>query len=496
MTYIVAGKYDFNQEDSMETYCLTWSVHAQNLDTDMGEEWFVKHIKNHFPQRVMDRIEARDAIGIDNLIKILSELDGRNQIFGREKSNTYKYFKKDEDYKNKDKPMEHTNEKSPDHDKPRVPYKKGNYENKPAQVRQLETDPSFRKKGIKKENKDEEPLEGGDLSESEWDEISIEDDEWSSRTYDISSDDEELQDERLFQDLEEKENEISRDPMTSEDEVIIPESGENEEVKQPTNNREGEGNEDVTDMTINEGKDIGEIEVVKIDSENEEDSHMKEEYYNMGKAPRLDISIGGQRYTALIDSGAQVSAISQTINNDLRKLRSTVKTLPTPCQQLKGAFGQKSPMVKKQILLEFLIEGYTFEIPCLVIEKLSNEIILGFDFMVKYQCTINVGDGVIQTINPKAQLKIKKNNANPGIEHVAIIEKITVAEEGEEDSTDEQVNELSSESETEEEELNVENIWTRVNPEIIPLIKKNSKLFTRKLGKIKGFRHEIKNQTS
>lgn len=55
----------FGPEDYLENYCLTWSVHAQYFDNDMGEEWSVKHIENHFPQRVLT---------VDSLIKILAGL--------------------------------------------------------------------------------------------------------------------------------------------------------------------------------------------------------------------------------------------------------------------------------------------------------------------------------------------------------------------------------------------------------------------------------------
>ena len=102
----------------------------------------------------------------------------------------------------------------------------------------------------------------------------------------------------------------------------------------------------------------------------------------MSTCPYIRVCTAGKMYWSLLDSGSQVSGISENLYRQLIK-NGDVYELPVPNVQVAPAVGKRTVPVKKQILLRLKIgEGFCEHI-CLVIPFLTTAIILGHEFLGK-----------------------------------------------------------------------------------------------------------------
>jgi len=111
--------------------------------------------------------------------------------------------------------------------------------------------------------------------------------------------------------------------------------------------------------------------------------------------PEISIKLFNTPYSALLDSGASVSAISEnmfkTLKNDPSKHK--IPLLPLTGILLTTALSNKSVKINSQIYLTFFINDYeTFGI-FLIVPQLSTPLILGTDWLIE--------NGVIIDYNKK-----------------------------------------------------------------------------------------------
>jgi predicted aspartyl protease len=110
------------------------------------------------------------------------------------------------------------------------------------------------------------------------------------------------------------------------------------------------------------------------------------------KNPHKDIEFGEGRVSALIDTGAKHSCISE------RAYQSIVATgyeglhFPVQLQMTSISIGLCIP-VKTGVLLNFKIDGDDFQQTFLVVPKLSKEVILGADFLEENRIIIDFQEG-------------------------------------------------------------------------------------------------------
>jgi hypothetical protein len=90
-------------------------------------------------------------------------------------------------------------------------------------------------------------------------------------------------------------------------------------------------------------------------------------------------------FRALLDSGAQVSIISENVYEQLIINNGEYPTIPVSSTVLVSAFNSKSKRIKKQTLIEFVIgENDKYENAFLVAPKLVTPVILGSDFLYEH----------------------------------------------------------------------------------------------------------------
>lgn len=111
--------------------------------------------------------------------------------------------------------------------------------------------------------------------------------------------------------------------------------------------------------------------------------------------PHLAVTVMGNCFQALIDTGSQVTAISEELFNQL-EAKNKLYTLPVSNVIVIPAIGKKATTVKKQVLLEMVIDNQKLDYPCLVIPHLANQIILGNDWLLRNNVIINYNNRSIE----------------------------------------------------------------------------------------------------
>ena len=134
------------------------------------------------------------------------------------------------------------------------------------------------------------------------------------------------------------------------------------------------------------------------------------------KCPNIKIDINGITTLALIDSGSEVTAISEEFFELHEKLKNCPK-LPLNGKIVKGALGTKSTIVKFQILCLVKVGEITEEIIFLIIPKLGKNCILGYDTIKDMSMIIYSNEEIINFKKAGIPLKMvqpenQKTNEN------------------------------------------------------------------------------------
>lgn len=104
--------------------------------------------------------------------------------------------------------------------------------------------------------------------------------------------------------------------------------------------------------------------------------------------PFINISIGGEYHRALLDSGSEITCMSENFFNKMSK-DTEFRILPVTNMSVLVAIGAHRQRIKKQILLSCKIEQFEFDIVFYVISRLNESLILGNDWMTKYKVTLD-----------------------------------------------------------------------------------------------------------
>ncbi len=99
------------------------------------------------------------------------------------------------------------------------------------------------------------------------------------------------------------------------------------------------------------------------------------------KCPVIEFLTGNFNVRALVDTGSEVSAISKKFYSQLISERIPVPTLPTGKCFVVGIGKKKSKPIFMQALISLNFREVSFDVPCLVIEDLNYDVILGVDFL-------------------------------------------------------------------------------------------------------------------
>lgn len=91
----------------------------------------------------------------------------------------------------------------------------------------------------------------------------------------------------------------------------------------------------------------------------------------------------------LVDSGAEISAISSNYEDKIIRTTNTIPTLPLTGISVYNAIGNKAIKVKSQILLPITIKKKTIQVPFIVIPDLNEGGIIGNDFLETHRATVD-----------------------------------------------------------------------------------------------------------
>lgn len=108
------------------------------------------------------------------------------------------------------------------------------------------------------------------------------------------------------------------------------------------------------------------------------------------KTPTINACIADNPISILIDSGSDITCVSEQLWTLIRPQLSNPPILPVTGLHVEGAFGQKSQKITHQTLLPVTIDTKTYDVHVFIIKNLACEMILGCDWMTAQYAIINL----------------------------------------------------------------------------------------------------------
>nr|CAI5861741.1 unnamed protein product [Callosobruchus analis] len=140
--------------------------------------------------------------------------------------------------------------------------------------------------------------------------------------------------------------------------------------------------------------------------------------------PTVEATFGGVRVCCLVDSGSQVTGVSENFLKQLVRMDESIPRMPCKCVVLSGAIGNKSTVGREQVYLTFELGGREFEYCFLVIPGLVRNIILGCDWLRDNSLIINFSENALQgEFGGKIFSHLFNYEPSPGV-HISISEVI------------------------------------------------------------------------
>lgn len=113
--------------------------------------------------------------------------------------------------------------------------------------------------------------------------------------------------------------------------------------------------------------------------------------------PELLLCVHGKQVPCLLDSGAEVSCMSEGFYNELVAGGAKVPCIPVPKLRIIGATSKASPAVSLQAIVNVTGLGSPKLVAMLVIRGLSKPIILGADFLTQNKVKLDFGGWLVST---------------------------------------------------------------------------------------------------
>jgi hypothetical protein len=109
--------------------------------------------------------------------------------------------------------------------------------------------------------------------------------------------------------------------------------------------------------------------------------------------PHIRVTFGDFNFNIIIDTGSQVSVLSEEVYLKLKLRDEFLQELPVQSVVLISAFGSKTSRVKRQSLIPLKINGDEFENNFLICPQLVSPGLFGADFLYLYKFSIDLGAG-------------------------------------------------------------------------------------------------------
>lgn len=105
-------------------------------------------------------------------------------------------------------------------------------------------------------------------------------------------------------------------------------------------------------------------------------------------SPKMLIDIDDKEYEMMIDTGSEITCISEDLYNEFKKGKKIIE-LPVSNIAVYGAVGRKTTTIRKQIQLTIKVGDQEIQFPFLVVPGLSTKLIGGVDWQSKFKMSID-----------------------------------------------------------------------------------------------------------
>nr|CAH7765636.1 unnamed protein product [Callosobruchus chinensis] len=204
------------------------------------------------------------------------------------------------------------------------------------------------------------------------------------------------------------------------------------------------------------------------------------------ETPAILLEVGGEPLPALLDSGSEVTAISEKLYN---KLVGTLKfpVLPVTKVSISVATGNVKQRIKKQVLLPIVLSdiGKQIDIRCLVVSGLNCDILLGCDFLQKHNVVVDFKRSAASITIKEDKHLINFVSCNEVDTHINICKTVALVIKP---KVDEKHRYLDSDFSTKAEEAQAD---TEVKDQLRNLLEEHNDIFSECPGMAKSYVHRI-----
>jgi hypothetical protein len=107
------------------------------------------------------------------------------------------------------------------------------------------------------------------------------------------------------------------------------------------------------------------------------------------ECPRIFVRIGGVMTSAILDSGCELTLVSEELYNKIKQQGNQYLDLPAQHLTLVSAFNDKSRRIKRQAMIPIEIGTVTIDHVTLICPQLLTQAILGVDLFNCYEAVIS-----------------------------------------------------------------------------------------------------------
>lgn len=142
-------------------------------------------------------------------------------------------------------------------------------------------------------------------------------------------------------------------------------------------------------------------------NEAEDEEH---DFLRARRCPIINSTCEGIEARALIDTGSEVSAISEEFHLKLKKNLINLPELPISKCFVVGVGKKRSSPITRQVLLTLSLNLDHFDATCLIVKNLGYDVVLGVDFLKEYGGKIDFQTGTV-ILNPGKVIIFEENEA-------------------------------------------------------------------------------------
>jgi len=125
----------------------------------------------------------------------------------------------------------------------------------------------------------------------------------------------------------------------------------------------------------------------------------------------------------LVDSGAEISAISTDYEAAILKTDSSIPTLPLTGMIIHNGTGDKAIKVNRQLLIPMSVNNKIIQTSFIIVPSLNEGMIIGNDFLEAYNAKIDFGKKTVTIIIDQEEMRIPfVNKLNGAPMHLKIIQ--------------------------------------------------------------------------